>query len=274
MGILTSVFKTKPSTTTSKMQILLGLLMTICLQVTIGMPQQQQQPASASICKTTLDSKDPGVECKFPFIYENVTYTGCPIDLFDESKRWCSTETDSSGKHVSGKNKYGYCLPECPAVVTANDLNVVQSASQDKPKDICNFNACNELEFSVDVNSNTIPFGECKSQGDSGEHFCFVNEDSVCPKTEFIGKPGTYASYEPCKSHPGKRFWGSLAGGIARVFGGIGRASTAVIPASQGIGSFSGNVFSTIAGGVAGLPVTGVVRNGGQAILTILGGLG
>lgn len=47
-------------------------------------------------------------ECNFPFIYNGVTYNDCTN--VDESKPWCSIETDNSNNHITGE--WGYCLDE------------------------------------------------------------------------------------------------------------------------------------------------------------------
>jgi len=62
----------------------------------------------------TNGGKNPFAPCVFPFTYDGVTYFGCPKDLFEADKRWCSTKTDSKGNHVTGQNEYGFCSPNCP----------------------------------------------------------------------------------------------------------------------------------------------------------------
>ena len=39
---------------------------------------------------------------------------GCPTDQEDRTKHWCSTKVDSSGNHIVGQNKFGYCSKNCP----------------------------------------------------------------------------------------------------------------------------------------------------------------
>ena len=60
-------------------------------------------------CKT----KD-GKNCEFPFTYQDVTYSGCPVDPYKPSERWCSTKTDHNGYHVNGPDNYGFCMDDCP----------------------------------------------------------------------------------------------------------------------------------------------------------------
>ena len=58
-------------------------------------------------CKTV-----EGVNCVFPFIYANQTYTGC-TDVDNGETRWCSTEVDEAGQYVTGM--YGECSTNCPS---------------------------------------------------------------------------------------------------------------------------------------------------------------
>ena len=79
-------------------------------------------------CKTVGGPK-PYVPCIFPFKYEGVTYTSCPVDLEDPSKRWCSTKVDGYGNHVTGAGEYGYCGPDCPLLGKSKKLfetNIIQ----------------------------------------------------------------------------------------------------------------------------------------------------
>ncbi len=62
----------------------------------------------------TVGGPKTGAACVFPFTYNGVTYSGCPVDLEDSSKRWCSTQVDAQGNHVVGKDEYGHCAPDCP----------------------------------------------------------------------------------------------------------------------------------------------------------------
>ena len=64
---------------------------------------------------TTPDSRDPGAKCVFPFTYKGVKYEGCPPDLKDPSRNWCSTKTDLGRDHLftslacwHGCMKYGF----------------------------------------------------------------------------------------------------------------------------------------------------------------------
>ena len=90
-----------------KFYLFVGL--SACLVV--GVPNPQGGPGE--ICLTTIDSHDSEKECVFPFIHDDVTYNGCPIDPIDETKRWCSTKTDENGVHVRGEGAWGYCTSGC-----------------------------------------------------------------------------------------------------------------------------------------------------------------
>ena len=57
----------------------------------------------------TADFRGNGVfdmECNFPFIYEGVEYNECTTT--EDSKPWCSVETNAAKEHVEGK--WGYCI--------------------------------------------------------------------------------------------------------------------------------------------------------------------
>ena len=74
---------------------------------------------SDKICQTTSDSKVPNAECVFPFTYENITYTGCPMDQVGKTKRWCPTETDENGLYLHDQKNYGFCSKNCPIHIIA-----------------------------------------------------------------------------------------------------------------------------------------------------------
>ena len=50
-----------------------------------------------------------GDKCVFPFIYKGKKYEKCTLDDGGD-REWCSTQTDSSGNHISGK--FGRCIME------------------------------------------------------------------------------------------------------------------------------------------------------------------
>ena len=65
-------------------------------------------------CQTTGGPVGSGSQCQLPFIYKGTTYFGCPVDLVDDTKTWCSTKIDDKGVHVSGQGEYGFCSSTCP----------------------------------------------------------------------------------------------------------------------------------------------------------------
>jgi len=48
------------------------------------------------------------------FSIQGEVYNGCPVDLEDTSKRWCSTRVDANGEHITGAGEFGHCGPDCP----------------------------------------------------------------------------------------------------------------------------------------------------------------
>ena len=68
-------------------------------------------------CSTTYEGDgfnyDWDKPCKFPFIYNNVTYNNSCASFFQEKTLtrgyWCATETNSSDYHL----KWGYCGENC-----------------------------------------------------------------------------------------------------------------------------------------------------------------
>ena len=66
---------------------------------------------TTTVCKATSGPAS-GSECVFPFNYKGVSYTGCT--LFEDTKPWCSTQTDANNNHVSGVDAWGYCDATCP----------------------------------------------------------------------------------------------------------------------------------------------------------------
>ena len=65
---------------------------------------------SFSECLTN-GGADPNVPCVFPFIIDGITYNECIVDQYGPR---CSTAVDSSGNHISGQGKWGFCGPGCP----------------------------------------------------------------------------------------------------------------------------------------------------------------
>ena len=58
----------------------------------------------------------PGAKkpCRFPFIFNGVTYDKCTYDSADGNIPWCSTLVDDNQNHVPGGGHYGDCGPNCP----------------------------------------------------------------------------------------------------------------------------------------------------------------
>ena len=71
----------------------------------------------------TVSGPSPSKPCKFPFTFKGVTYSGCPIDPDDSSKRWCSTLVDEKGNHVVDQKEYGHCSDTCPIHGGTNSNN-------------------------------------------------------------------------------------------------------------------------------------------------------
>ena len=63
---------------------------------------------------TKHGSGDPNAPCIFPFKFNGKTYNSCTLDNYKENRAWCSTMVDETGKHVSGRKKWGVCGPDCP----------------------------------------------------------------------------------------------------------------------------------------------------------------
>ena len=108
-------------------------------------------------CFTTKDSVDPNKQCIFPFKFKGVTFYGCPTDLIDKKRRWCSTKTDSSGNHVRGEGKYGFCTFDCPKHFESSEFQIrhidhVKRALELKAlvgKVSSNVQNCSNIQFTV-----------------------------------------------------------------------------------------------------------------------------
>jgi len=64
-------------------------------------------------CQTTEDGPQVNARCVFPFSYKGVVHNECIYETGEETP-WCSTKVDKNGKHVSGKDQWGYCADTCP----------------------------------------------------------------------------------------------------------------------------------------------------------------
>jgi len=218
------------------------------LAVSLGKPQEPT--GTNKTCTTTSDSVDPGTKCVFPFIYEGVEHFGCPMDP-ENNRRWCSTETNENGEHVSGKDKYGFCSDTCPLSLNIDDFIVVDEALPDQQTTICDFTACNGLLMNFAESTGLKDtLGQCQSYNLNGEAYCFVNEDSSCPKLAYDGKPGSFISTQPCTDPRApkprkKRFVFTLGAIIGFTVATIPVAGAAAVPAAVPI------ALGTVAGATA-----------------------
>ena len=203
------------------------------------------------------------------------------MDSEDNSRRWCSTETDENGEHVSGKDKYGFCLDTCPVSLNigmdifkkenipihfhpcsinhqfihsfSDDFVVLNEALPDKQTTICDFTACNGLlmKFAESTGLKDT-LGQCSVYDLDGESFCFVNEDSSCPKLAYDGKPGSFISTKPCtdprapsapRAPRNPRFLLiSSIGMIIAATTAVSKATAAVVTVGVGVGAAVGSV--------------------------------
>ena len=85
----------------------------------------------------------------------------------------------------------------------------------DPDVDECTGFSCNGLELHLPYGNQTIIMGQCQMDlpANSGQFYCFVNEESVCDKVESNAFKGMYISYEACQHPlaPKKRFFGAIA---------------------------------------------------------------
>ena len=61
----------------------------------------------------------------FPFTFNSVTYVSCAEWVYggsNQGSKWCSTKVDSSGVHVNGEGKYGFCSADCSPSVSLADI--------------------------------------------------------------------------------------------------------------------------------------------------------
>jgi len=75
------------------------------------------RPAPAPGCSTTGGGSGAGSTCVFPFTFKDVTYTQCTTVDDPEDIKWCSTRTNSNGKHIKGT--WAHCNPGCPGMPNA-----------------------------------------------------------------------------------------------------------------------------------------------------------
>jgi len=68
------------------------------------------KPTTRSSC-ITVGGPATGSACVFPFNYNGVSHSNCTT--VDDTKPWCSTQTDANNDHVSGVGAWGYCDENC-----------------------------------------------------------------------------------------------------------------------------------------------------------------
>jgi len=59
----------------------------------------------------TVGGPAEGSACVFPFNFNGVSHSNCTT--VDDTKAWCSTQTDANNDHVSGVGAWGYCDDNC-----------------------------------------------------------------------------------------------------------------------------------------------------------------
>lgn len=61
----------------------------------------------------TVGGSKPNVQCEQRYFLSNRWVRGCTSQDDPDGKFWCSTLTDSRGKHVGGQGEWGYCDERC-----------------------------------------------------------------------------------------------------------------------------------------------------------------
>ena len=85
----------------------------------------------------TIGGPNTNANCVLPFTWQGQTYHGCPVDPDDPSKRWCSTQIDNLGHHVTGKNQYGFCSKECSIHIGQTSSRGCQAGQTCRPIAAC-----------------------------------------------------------------------------------------------------------------------------------------
>jgi len=191
------------------------------LLLVAGLPAPQDEYddeyADEEVCLTTKDSPASEKECIFPFTFNNFTYNGCPLDPTDETKtkRWCSTEVDETGNHVTGGDNYGYCTKGCNPEIFPDEYELGSKAGE-AASDVCDWTACNGFTLKADVFGKKETYGQCQvpaaNEGAEDDYFCFVNADSNCPdKTLYDEEEQLFVTTTACKDPraPLPRYGGS-----------------------------------------------------------------
>jgi len=216
-----------------KFGIIIGL--SVCLVAGIPSPLEIDYEEGEDACLTSKDSKAPETECIFPFTYNNFTYTGCPTDPVDQTKRWCSTKTDKNGVHIVGNSTWGYCTSGCKPEVFLDELLIGTDANNDTQNETCDYTACNGFTYKLDVFDKVETYGQCQFPAGKGnamdDYFCFVNKDSACTDKVPYGdeEEGLFLTTLACKdpNAPVPRIFGFL-GAIVGGFVGAAAVVSAV----------------------------------------------
>jgi len=194
------------NTTTTKflinnkmLKLWLILMLSVCL--TAGIPRPlETDDLGDDVCLTSAEQ-----ECVFPFTYNNFTFNGCPTDLKDKTKRWCSVKTDENGVHIAGNETWGYCTSGCRPEISRDELTIVTNATDEVQTDTCDYTACNGFKLRLEVFDKVQTYGQCQYQagknGSEEDYFCFVNADSACKDKveDGDGKEVRYTSTLACK---------------------------------------------------------------------------
>ena len=78
-------------------------------------------------------------------------------------------------------------------------FEVIEPAG-DATADVCDFTACNGLIIAAKVDGKDYTIGQCQSSisEEASDYECFVNEESICPKTP-SKSPEVFTSTKPCE---------------------------------------------------------------------------
>ena len=80
-----------------------------------------RRPSQRTSCYT-ISGMDSDSDCRFPFMYNGVTYTGCTT-VHGDAKPWCVTKADAYGNaldaygdpvSIGGNLVWGHCHASCP----------------------------------------------------------------------------------------------------------------------------------------------------------------
>jgi len=75
-------------------------------------------------CEVKESKSNTQKECKFPFIYKNISYSACTnIDENSKNSFWCSTRVDGNGVHLYSQGYWGECGQECRACNVKEDAS-------------------------------------------------------------------------------------------------------------------------------------------------------